>query len=165
MKNIILLCLSFMPFLLLAQTIERQAISSGGGFTSATSIQASSTIGQTVIASEFNSSLIVTQGFQQSNEFDVAIIELESGISINAYPNPASDAVVLDFKVERPLELNIRVLDALGRELPLQNNSVYIENNMTYQLDVSNFAVGHYFIHLRDEDGLVNNTIKVQKVD
>jgi hypothetical protein len=36
---------------------------------------------------------------------------------------------------------------------------------MQYSLDVSTLPAGNYFIHLSDDSGSLNNSIKIQKID
>lgn len=47
-------------------TISRQVIGSTGSYSTGTTITLSSTVGETVVQSHFSTSLILTQGFQQS---------------------------------------------------------------------------------------------------
>lgn len=66
---IVALLLLFVSTLAIGQvTISRQVIGSTGGYVEGTSITLSSTVGESVVQSHFSTNLILTQGFQQTED-------------------------------------------------------------------------------------------------
>jgi len=64
-------------------------------------------------------------------------------ISVNVYPNPASDMVTIDYTSFSTTQ--VRVFDINGRPVMQFNNQ---QETGKLQLDVSNFAKGYYFIQI-----------------
>jgi hypothetical protein len=150
--------------LLLAQTADRQVICSAGGFSTATGLQVSNTTGEFITATGTSSSIILTQGFQQSSSDMVGIEELDLGFAIKAYPNPTSDAVMLDFTAEKNMQINIGLFDVQGKQvMPIKQLNLY--GNMLHSLDMNGFNAGNYFVRLTNQDGKLNKSIQIQKVD
>jgi hypothetical protein len=164
MRKIISFIIALTPGLLLAQTAERQVIGSTGGWATSATMQVSSTVGEAVTSTQSAATVVLTQGFQQPNNYGVGIVEIKSGLSVNAYPNPASQAVTLDFKVDKPVQFNVNLLDNLGREIaPQQTLDLSTDTQKTISL--SGMAAGQYFIHLSSADGSVDRSIKIIKTD
>ncbi len=164
MKKLFSIIIVTLPVLLMAQTAERQVIGSAGGYFIATGLQVSNTVGETVTATANASSLIVTQGFQQASTNSVGIEEEELGFAMKAYPNPASDVVILDFSAEKEQQLRIYLLDAQGRQM-LPTEQLNVAGNMLHHVKLTGIAPGNYYIRLLSTDGKLNKSIQVNKVD
>jgi hypothetical protein len=166
MKNIIVIITALMPVALTAQTAERQVIGSAGNFTALTDIQVSSTVGEVVVATaSVAGTITLTQGFQQADGGNVGIDEPELGFSMNAYPNPTRNSVILDFTADRNLEVEIGLFDLQGKSFPLNETKLNISGNVKHSVDLSGMAAGNYFIKLTNGDGKLNRAIKIQKAD
>src|SRR5262245_34545305 len=103
-------------------SIERQVIGSTGSYTDAGTVKASSTVGEAVIPTYSQSSLVFTQGFQQpvSSKTSIDIFTgihdiMPDGASITAYPNPTSGRVVLDITMKQPVRIEIDIYNAIGQ--------------------------------------------------
>lgn len=165
MKKIISIILALVPIFLLAQTAERQVIGSSGGFASTPGMEVSSTVGEAVVATGVSSNLILTQGFQQPGEGTFGIEDNETGLSINAYPNPAKSMVMLDLDAPNSMELNVYVHDINGTVVsePIQKQRII--GSSSYEIDFSDLAAGNYYLLLQNSKGNLKQTIKVLKVD
>lgn len=165
MKKLFLITIAALPGLLFAQTAERQVIGSAGAYTTATNgLQASSTVGETATATGTSSSLVLTQGFQQPGNTSVGIEDVELGFAMKAYPNPVSDAVTLDFNVEKEQQLSIAVFDGQGRQV-LPTQQLHVSGNMLHAVKMAGVAPGNYFIRLQNADGKLNKSIQIHKKD
>jgi uncharacterized protein (DUF1501 family) len=85
----------------------------------------------------------------------------EEKFQIKLYPNPASSILNIEF-YNIGEGTQIRVFDAKGAQLEslkVQSNSY---QNQTFQLNVSNYPVGSYFIHI--QNSFVNETKKFIKM-
>jgi uncharacterized protein (DUF1501 family) len=85
----------------------------------------------------------------------------ESSFDIKLYPNPASSILNIEFS-NIGEGTQIRVFDAKGAQLEslkVQSNTF---QNQTFQLNISNYPVGSYFIHI--QNSFVNETKKFIKI-
>ncbi len=151
--------------------LERQVISSTGNYIDAGTIIATSTVGEAVIPTFLQSTLIVTQGFQQpisdTNTIDifstVGINDIQPlGAIISVYPNPTSSKIILDITLKIESDISIQIYNALGQSLSTQSN-ITIQGNTKRELDFTAYAVGNYYIHLKSTENTLNKMFKVQK--
>jgi len=149
-----------------AQTIERQVINSTGNLTNNGVVKAFSNVGEPVILTFEQSTLIITQGFEQSDSNAVSGVNSYSisMINISAYPNPAMNMVVLDFKISQPVECIINIYNDLGQiiGLPLQTK---IFSNCKHELNFSEFPSGNYLISVLTLEGELQKSFWVQKIE
>ena len=164
MRKIISIIIALTPGLLLAQTAERQVIGATGGWATSANMQASYTVGEAVITTVSSATVVLTQGFQQNDAPALGIINIKSGLSVNAYPNPASQSVTLDFKVDKPVQFDVSLIDQLSRELAPQQ-TLDLNTNTLQTISLSGMAAGQYFIRLSSADHSVDRSIKIVKVD
>lgn len=164
MKKLFFIIIAALPMALVAQTAERQVIGSAGGFATATGLQVSNTVGETITATGTSGSVILTQGFQQSSTNQVGIEETTLGFAMKAYPNPTHNAVMLDFSAQQDMQLNIGVFNTQGMQV-LPAGQLNVSGNMLHSIDMAAFATGNYFVYLTDKNGKLNKSILIQKVD
>ena len=165
MKKIISIIIVALPVLLFAQSAERQVIGSSGGFTSTATVQASSTVGEAVITTGTSATVILTQGFQQADEGTVGIVDIKTGLSINAYPNPSKGLVMLQINAPNNMDLNVQVFDVSGKLTSIPVQKLQVNGSSTQELNFSALAAGNYYIGLSNNEGTLHQTIKIQKVD
>ncbi|MFH1608497.1 MAG: T9SS type A sorting domain-containing protein [Patescibacteria group bacterium] len=78
-------------------SVERQVIGSTGNLTNTGIIKSSSSVGESVISTFSQSTLIVTQGFQQPEDIITGIhSEDVSVVNVSAYPNPTTDFINIE---------------------------------------------------------------------
>lgn len=164
MKRLVITALAFAPLSIFAQSAERQVIASTGGTASASNVQISYTVGETVTATGSASNIIITQGFQQSDMEVVGVEELDNGLSVNVYPNPATDNVTIDIETTSMLNLNATVYDMLGQRTGVSLSNVNVNGRIRKNLDLSNLASGQYLISFTDENATLG-TVRIQKVN
>lgn len=163
MKNLIILLAIVLPTMVFAQSIERQVIGSAGGSATTASLQVSYTIGETVTSTGTSSNIIITQGFQQPEGGSVGINLVETGLSVEAYPNPTSDQVILQVETTKLITIDVLLLDLLGQSTGIEMTDLEISGTTTETVDISSLPSGHYMIILQNEDGMIG-TIKMHKV-
>lgn len=76
-------------------------------------------------------------------------VEGLNDFEITIYPNPAKDILFLDFKDVNPSELSFRIYTPSGQIL-------YRANQLTREIDVSDFPIGLYFLEIENEQGSVH---------
>ncbi len=147
-----------------SQSIDRQVISSTGGYSEAGNISVSYTVGEPMVETFEAGTIVLTQGFQQPDASPVGMEDINSGISILAYPNPTEGEIILDFTTTREMELSIGLMDVLGKQVSVTEN-ISVSTGTKHLMDLSALASGNYFIVLKSADGTMNTNIKVQKID
>ena len=165
MKKFIILFIGLLPTLLAAQMVQRQAITSGGTATvTATGLQVSQTIGQPAVKSWANSSLIVSEGFQQGTELATSTEDLSDFASFNVFPNPMSELLNLEIESSKALNLEVSLRDVLGRETAVPTSRLLVSGKTSSQIDCSQLAVGSYLLMVKDLKSGALKSLIVQKV-
>jgi len=70
--------------------------------------------------------------------------------TLDIYPNPASDNLILDLSAFNDNPLKLQIFNALGQSVVTKTN---IPPSQLI-LDISNFTVGLYFVHMSNNQGL-----------
>ncbi len=154
-----------LPAFLFAQQLEREVVASGGNYSSNANMSLSYTVGEPVIETKSTSSLVLTQGFQQSRtDTVVGIAEQGVDMRIKAYPNPTPDVVVLELNTEEQRNLRLDVYDVQGKKQAIPEQELSVNGRMKKELDFGDLAAGNYFIRLRSKEGKPVKSIKVQKI-
>ena len=82
----------------------------------------------------------------------------KSALSLNAYPNPASDFVNIDYTLPEGTSFaNLHLLDALGREQEVYQLDGFTDH---LRLQTSDFLAGTYLYYL-ESDGVKSETNKI----
>jgi hypothetical protein len=81
--------------------------------------------------------------------------------TINIYPNPTSNSTLLDMTLNRAVDVEMSIVDALGRVLT--NKSFGSVSSLQYQIDVNNFAAGVYLIRIRTDKEIYSKQLIVVK--
>lgn len=110
-----------------------------------------------------NSTLIVTQGYLQPVDETVSTINPESlSGSVQLFPNPTHDFLVLKASLSEATSLRYLLFDMSGKLLLDQNNTNLLQEHEE-RIDLANFAAGTYLIRI-EAKGLGADTFKVLKV-
>ncbi|GAI36450.1 unnamed protein product, partial [marine sediment metagenome] len=104
------------------------------------------TIGEPVTETISDSSVILTQGFQQSS-YVITVIEeiLSDNFQVNVYPNPATDYINIDFNIKDNSDILIQLSGVSGRILLKENVN---SESFSKKLNLNIYATGTYFIRL-----------------
>ncbi len=118
-KLIALLCFTGMFPVLQAQNLVHTPTVTGvpGGSGTSSALHADWSVGEPVIPTFSSPGLIITQGFEQPQDFYTGIHE-ENTISNNellVYPSPTSGEISLLIKMDNPGRLSCRIYDDAGR--------------------------------------------------
>jgi hypothetical protein len=164
MKKIIITAIACAPLVLFGQSLERQVIASAGGYGFSFGKNATYTIGETVTATGSASNIVITQGFQQPVSGSVGIEEMDVGLSVNVYPNPASNEVAIEITSANDLNVSATIYDIQGKQTGLQLPRMKVNGTLKETVDVSSLRAGQYFISFTDEKSTLG-TVRIQKVN
>lgn len=156
MRIILTFSLLFLVNLSFGQFTTPEAISSGGDSYSQPFGKMEVTIGETVIETLNDNNIFLTQGFQQSHFFAVAVEEntvpQDTGFSV--YPNPATDELNILWNIDETVL--IFLYDLKGKLL-------YVGNmEKTSRIKITDYASGAYLLRLCA--GKEQKTVIIQKL-
>ena len=77
-------------------------------------------------------------------------------IEFSAYPNPASDFIIIDLTNETYQSATLNLIDIFGRHV--YSSSLNIKRLNSYKLDISQFTTGIYFLTIQG-----NNSLSISK--
>ncbi|MCG9881062.1 MAG: T9SS type A sorting domain-containing protein, partial [Bacteroidia bacterium] len=81
----------------------------------------------------------------QVNLVNTSISELENGLKLNVYPNPAKENLNIQM-FDSEDDILIQVMDVLGRNI--YSTTLQEASNKVFQFDINNFANGLYILHI-----------------
>jgi hypothetical protein len=159
MKRSILFIFTILLAFSLSAQVKQEVIASAGGYSVASGVSLSWTLGETIIPTYTNGGLTLTHGFQQ--QLIVTAIEenLEDVVKVTLYPNPASD--VVNIKLESPLdgEVKLFLLDSRGK---LIKTDFMEETAVEKEINLQDLPAGLYLLKMTK--GKLSNVYKVVKL-
>lgn len=148
-----------------AQSIERSVIGAYGGSGTAGTIEVDMTVGEVAITTGETGTMVVTQGFHQPDD-GITSIDKPLGISVqySLYPNPTTDKLYLELSAERSTEVQVEIIDARGRNTPLEAVSVMVSGQVSaLEWDTDRLAEGMYLVVVKNAQGEISGSIRFQK--
>jgi hypothetical protein len=150
-----------------AQTIERQVTGAAGAYQLASWGSLSATVGEAVINTSSSGSLVLTQGFQQPTQTDVAVYRLPGdNVSVKVFPVPAVDEInVVINPGGNDAQYSVVIFDMPGSQIrvPCQNLNNGKETSLLF--DIRSIATGSYVMLITDERNTQVKAIKFTKIN
>jgi len=143
-----------------SQTAKPEVVATAGDYFKNAEASLSWTIGECVTETFGSTNMVLTQGFQQSHYIVTAINDVAMNmLTINAFPNPATDFITVSIENYSPNQLFTLVL------CDLQGRILFTEkvNADKTQLNMSEYAQGVYFVKVIDNGNKVSQTFKIRK--
>jgi len=162
----LLLLLVISSGILRSQTLSPTVISTSGGFYSASNAMLSFTVAEmTMVETYTKTGNILTQGFQQPEDFSSGIAEIIP-ISDNllVYPNPTSGLFTLSFTSNVSGENMITLRNLVGQEVFSKNITQNTGVN-TVKFDISSLRQGIYLLELTTLNSLGEKQINYHKIN
>ena len=148
MKTLASLILFFISIAGFSQAIGPSVIATSGQSFSNSQISLNWTIGEPIIDTYFNSS-ILTQGFQQVFDFTIGIDGLTTdSLRLSLYPNPVMDFLFIkvpeqDLRYLSSIQVNLSVLSMVGSEI---SKGKYRLCASTNKIDLQELSPANYII-------------------
>lgn len=79
----------------------------------------------------------------------------------NVYPNPASDQLNLTYSIDKTADIEILLLDELGRPMRSLSRGKKAQGEYSEQLSVSDLAAGMYYLRLRAGDAMETKAVVI----
>ena len=95
--------------------------------------------------------------------FNYSIVSITNEIenTIRIFPNPSFGAVNIFFKVSSAEELNVRILNVVGKEINIDFLSQYA-GDYSRRINLNGNAKGVYFLQIETADGVINRKFILQ---
>jgi hypothetical protein len=177
MKHLFCMCLLLTLVFggLSAQSISRSIISTAGESSHGQSISLDWTLGEMASSTINYHEGLITEGFQQPTlrveaitkdeiqhlplEAEVTVEEANS-LQLNAYPNPVSEMLRVDYQFDQYESGFLQLVDAQGKEL--LEEQVQLVRGHT-DLNMAPFAAGSYYLIVRNDKGTIVKALKIIK--
>ncbi|MDX9928866.1 MAG: T9SS type A sorting domain-containing protein [Bacteroidales bacterium] len=159
MKRLILLLAVVVPIVVSGQQ-KLEVISSAGGYSVATGISISWTLGETIIPNyEIPGVISLAHGFQQKLIITKIDETIDNPVRVTVYPNPVSDIVRIEFDQPIDKEIRLSLVDFRGKMIEAE---VLGAGTLLYELNMQNLSSGLYYIRL--QKGSLINIYRVIKL-
>jgi hypothetical protein len=159
MKNLILLYILIITY---GNLSSQSVIASGGQSGSSSELQASATIGESIIGAQNNGILFSNQGFQQPLQSDItSIIEVNSKLKIEFKVGPIPSYNNIAFSLEKSLEGTFVLVDQLGKkikEIPI------IKYHLFYNMDLSQLDAATYYLIVISKENKKLTSVPIVKI-
>jgi hypothetical protein len=159
MKRSILFIFTILLAFSLSAQVKQEVIASAGGYSVASGVSLSWTLGETIIPTFTNEKLTLTHGFQQQLIVTAVEENLEDVVKVTLYPNPASD--IVNIKLGSPLdgEVKLFLLDSRGK---LIKTDFMEETAVEKEINLQDLPAGLYLLKMTK--GKLSNVYKVVKL-
>lgn len=131
------------------------------------SISLSFTMGEmmTQTAITQNGTLVLTQGFQQPEQFELVgiFVPPELTVDYQVFPNPTAGQLTLKLAGKEPTLLFVGIYDLRGSQTVIPEQRLGFIGQFETIFDLSPLPEGMYFLRIYDESRQLVETIKVQK--
>jgi hypothetical protein len=106
---------------------------------------------------------LFTQGFQQPG-FKISPEKPPAGSGVKVYPNPVTDFLTVELFGNEARTFRIELINFRGTivftDKKILSDQFWIKE--TY--NVENLLKGLYFVRIISEDGIINQTFKIEKI-
>lgn len=83
--------------------------------------------------------------------------------SITIYPNPVEDILFLEFELPEAKEFSLRITDAAGRVIFIQEGRIFI-NGSNDEIDMSRYVPALYLLQISSPDLRSQKVYRIQKL-
>ncbi|HKR05967.1 MAG TPA: S8/S53 family peptidase [Bacteroidia bacterium] len=113
---------------------------------------------------------LITSAVNAQEEYDnlTGVHEISANGSalvgqLAAYPNPASDQLMLNFFLKAAAQVSLNIYNALGEEVYKMESKNFSSGKQSVLLNTQNFKNGIYFVHLGTDGNSVSQKITILK--
>lgn len=142
-------------FNLNAQQLSRSVVTAAGDYSSNGGYSLSSTIGEVITETyrTADSSRYLTQGFQQWDDEQVFVKQINTGLDLNIFPNPTSNYINIRMSAELAGTVELQLYDMIGNTLNIMKSANYLQGRVVYTYNISALPAGIYLLRAIDKTG------------
>ncbi|MBW8334038.1 MAG: T9SS type A sorting domain-containing protein [Prolixibacteraceae bacterium] len=162
MKKIPLILFMALGFeIVYSQSLEPAVIATSGSFYANGNNSVSWTIGECIPETFVNSDNKLTQGFQQGvYEINTVVDFTENGVTINLFPNPATDFINLEILQKDNKDYSYQLFDSNGK--CLKNGKITAVKS---QIDLIDVAGSTYILNVYASNQKTLKSFKIIKIN
>jgi len=146
-----------------SQQLSHQVLVPVAGLASGGSINYSQTIGETAIVIVSCTDFLFTQGFQQPG-IKISPEKPPAGNGVKVYPNPVTDILTVELFGNETRTFRIELINFRGSVVFTDKKILSDQFWIKEPYNVENLLKGLYFIRIISEDGIINQTFKIEKI-
>jgi hypothetical protein len=146
-----------------SQQLSHQVLVPVAGLASGGSINYSQTIGETAIVIVSCTDFLFTQGFQQPG-IKISPEKPPAGNGVKVYPNPVTDILTVELFGNETRTFRIELINFRGSVVFTDKKTLSDQFWIKEPYHVENLLKGLYFIRIISEDGIINQTFKIEKI-
>jgi hypothetical protein len=159
MKTILSIAFTSVVLMLSAQAQNHEVIAASGDSYDNGTYTLSWTLGEVVSETMGNSTITLTQGFQQPSLVITSIEDVEnSQLEVTAYPNPTLNILYMEIMEDDYNEYTFELYNLEGTLLMNQNIV-----NKTEELNLTGYASAQYILILKNKSGVAIKSFKIMK--
>lgn len=110
---------------------------------------------------------LVASAFVKGNDFTTLPQKISGeeavDLSLQLFPNPASDEVTISFNVSYATPVSIQLLDLNGKLLREEEQGTFESGRHLVNFDCSRLSSGLYFIQIRTNESVSTNKLQVER--
>lgn len=146
-----------------SQELSHQVMVPAAGLFSNSTVFLSQTVGETAIEIFKDIDYTITQGFQQPG---IKLIPgtKPAGTGVKVYPNPVEETLTVELFGETGRSFIVTVVNIYGAIVCTVELSFTDPYWYMLQQPVDDLAPGLYLVKVKSRDGVVNRTIKIEKM-
>jgi len=158
-KMVFLQVIVFSGFLLHAQNLDQNLLSSGGLLFKSPSLNLSFTLGESVVETFQDTGIILAQGFQQGPFIFASVVQhKDMGIEIKLFPNPVDDRLLLYCLADLKEPFYYYLQDISGKYIACAD----IHQTLT-RIDFRDLPKGVYILSIFNQEGRNFQTYRIIK--
>ncbi len=127
------------------------------------SVDISDYVGETVLVRFFFTSawgdMMYIDNINAVGVSDVDVVQLENTLSV--FPNPTSDVANVSMNMDEAADVNISIVDQLGRRVTTQNFG-NLNGQVDLSMDVSALNAGMYLVQIQLDDQVVTRKLTIE---
>jgi hypothetical protein len=146
-----------------SQQLSHQVLVPVAGLASGGSVNYSQTVGETAIVIVGTTDFLFTQGFQQPG-IKISPEKPPAGSGVKVYPNPVTDFITVELFGNEARTFRIELINFRGTVVFTDKKVLSDQFWIKEPYNVENLLKGLYFIRIISEDGIINQTFKIEKI-
>lgn len=146
-----------------SQQLSHQVLVPVAGLASGGSINYSQTVGETAIVIFTCTEFLFTQGFQQPG-IKISPEKPPQGSGVKVYPNPVTDFLTIELFGNETRTFRIEIINMRGTIVITDKKELNDQFWIKEPYNVGNLIKGLYLVRIMSEDGIINQTFKIEKI-
>ncbi len=146
-----------------AQDLNREVLAPQGGIISANGLSGAYTVGEVVVNSYQQATLVISQGFQQGISTTITSLSTSTiAADINVFPNPVSEQLHIDLLSPQAIGWKLHLYDLHSKLVHIQQEDrPHKEHHIV--LSVDTLPEGHYQLLILDSRDQLIQAFRIQK--